>query len=47
MDDAARDHSVCSTFNSSHTQITQCFFDIRRVGVHMSVRRGFPKGFSL
>jgi hypothetical protein len=47
MDDAASDHGVCSTINRwmDFMLRSRCVFVyIRRVRVHMSVRRGCPQG---
>jgi hypothetical protein len=43
MDDVASDHSVCSTINRWINFMRSVFVDIRRVRVHMSVRRGCPQ----
>jgi hypothetical protein len=42
MGDAASDHGVCSTINRWIDFMLSIFVDIRRVKVHMSVRRGCP-----
>jgi hypothetical protein len=47
MDDAASDHGVCSTITrwiDFMLRSRSVFVYIRRVGVHMSKRRGYPQG---